>query len=464
MNTVTQINRLWSYRVRETKSNVDPYVKEIFESRLSADTLNSLYTYTRGMYSTDLHYESFMKYSRPLAEENHYGDFINSCPLIQEATRILVDQLQCVSGLKPIKQTNFDEIRYIKKSAAGYGYIGCKGDNYYRARARATYHLKTYAKDPKNYKFIPDKAFARTQLALISNPKIRHVWGRPFHSILIEGLFAQPLIDALTKVDTPIFIGKDIHKDMPIKVIEILAHGGNTYCFDFKGFDSRVNNAFKLIAFRIIKSLFAQLDEYDENVFAYIVDNFMTTPVMMPDGKLFVVTTGVPSGSYFTQLVDSIVNVLMIYAYQLHTYNRTFITYVLGDDSLFVVPDEAHSQDRTDIASFFTRYNAVLSVDKTIITSNYLDIIFLGHNFYGSRVTRDEFTALSLALHTEDEIPDPIISILRIASLIYDSGFNSHGLLNTYKVLLDKYNIDWSNTKLRPLTIRPPFSQLFVIS
>lgn len=43
--------------------------------------------------------------------------------------------------------------------------------------------------------------------------------------------------------------------------------------------------------------------------------------------------------------------------------------------------------------------------DKTIITQNFRDIIFLGHNFYGSKVTRDDFTYLSLSLHTEDEIP-----------------------------------------------------------
>ena len=63
--------------------------------------------------------------------------------------------------------------------------------------------------------------------------------------------------------------------------------------------------------------------------------------------------------------------------------------------------------------------------EKTIITEDIREIVFLGHNFYGSRVTRDDFTCSSLALFTEDPISDINLTILRLASLIYDCGYNS---------------------------------------
>lgn len=87
---------------------------------------------------------------------------------------------------------------------------------------------------------------------------------------------------------------------------------------------------------------------------------------------------------------------------------------VLGDDSLFVTPSPLC--EAADIPPFFTKMGLTIS-DKTVITTNFSDIVFLGHNFYGARVTRDEFTCLSLALHTEDQIHAPQESILRIASL-----------------------------------------------
>jgi CDP-diacylglycerol pyrophosphatase len=79
-----------------------------------------------------------------------------------------------------------------------------------------------------------------------------------------------------------------------------------------------------------------------------------------------------------------------------------------------------------------------------------LDHNFLGHNFYGSRVTQDDFTCLSLALFTEQPVTTAEESAIRLSSLIYDSGYNSFALLNIYKRLLNENNLNWSLAGQRP--------------
>ncbi|KAF6215866.1 hypothetical protein GE061_000201 [Apolygus lucorum] len=141
---------------------------------------------------------------------------------------------------------NLDAVSWIPSSAAGFGYIGKKADNYLLARKNATRVLTGYSKWKSSYRFSPDKSFARTQLAMRAHPKIRHVWGRAFHHIHIEGLIGQPLLLRLMEVDTPIYIGKDIHKDMPYCILEATADGGTCYCIDFSKFDASVSSGLVL--------------------------------------------------------------------------------------------------------------------------------------------------------------------------------------------------------------------------
>lgn len=200
----------------------------------------------------------------------------------------------------------------------------------------------------------------------------------------------------------------------------------------------------------------------DQLIFDFSRTLFTHTPVVMPDGRLFVVHSGVPSGSYWTQIIDSIVNLLLIYSFQLKYFGDIQPTYVLGDDSIFTsdskpVPIEV-------ITEYFAQFGLTLNSDKTVITKQISDVIFLGHNCYGSGVTRDEFMCAQLALYPSDTVLSPATSITRIASLLYDSGFNSTILHNIYRILLHLYELNWSQQPIRPLTITYPFSELFVIS
>ncbi|XP_014230682.1 uncharacterized protein LOC106655011 [Trichogramma pretiosum] len=396
----------------------------------------------------------------PIAEDRAYDEAVASDPSFPKALDRVRRDLACIRDTPLIPRDLIDTIVWNPASAAGLGYKGKKKDNYDLAKVNALRALKDFTLYRNNYQFVPDKAFSRTQLALRSNPKLRHVWGRAFHHILIEGMVAQPLISRLLAEDTPIYMGRDMHKQMPTDIHLLIQVGFTAFCLDFSKFDASVNSFLVETAWDIIRELISFKDLSDHDVFDFCRTLFCKTPIVMPDGRLYYVTSGIPSGSYFTQMIDSIVNMLLIYMLLDH-YNHldTTTIKVLGDDSIFALSSMLFGFD--DAKDYFASFGMKLS-DKTLTSNDFRSITFLGHNFYGSRVTRDEFTCLSLALYSEHEMPTIMDTLIRIASLIYDCGFNDMSLHRIYRILLHEHKIDFVN--VRPVTIQPPFYTLYCIS
>jgi len=94
----------------------------------------------------------------------------------------------------------------------------------------------------------------------------------------------------------------------------------------------------------------------------------------MPDGRMWLKRVGVPSGSYFTQLVDLVVNHIIISYAQLKIYNRVFQPYVLGDDSLFGIPIELGYSDLDAFATHLSTLGFTLSTQKCIIATRPDDV------------------------------------------------------------------------------------------
>lgn len=459
--TVEYVRRLRPYCILSGGHHEDPFVAAVLCANIEEETLTALKDYTRGLYSPELHYESFRFFEHSIEDDQRHGSRVVNHPAFRPAIEQTRSQLSVLRPVHIIRPDQFDKVSWIPSSSAGYGYVGKKRDNYPLARRNATRALYGFAKWRSRYRFVPDKAFARTQLSLRSHPKVRHVWGRAFHHILIEGLIGQPFIQNCMQYDTPIYIGKDIHKDMPYVILRAMQNGGTCYCIDFSKFDASVCSQLVKIAWSLLEELLVLDDFVDRLVFDFCYTLFTNTPLLMPDGRLYIVRSGVPSGSYFTQIIDSIVNLLVINMCMYDAWNMFYPVKVLGDDSLFVVPTESCTVE--ELTKFFDQFGLAVS-DKTVITRNHDKIVFLGHNFYGSRVTRDEFTCLSLALFTEEAISSPEESALRIGSLIYDCGYNSFSLFNLYKHLLHTYNFDWDQMPQRPADVYHPYFTLFILS
>lgn len=209
----------------------------------------------------------------------------------------------------------------------------------------------------------PCIAYKRTQ----KNNKTRLVWGYPLEMTLMEGRFARPLIDHFKRSENPMAFGLSKmtlgarisrwFEDVP----------GTTVCLDFSKFDSTISATMIRYAFRILSTWFTE-EQRHQFGWDTVVKYFIHTPIVMPDGHLYTGKNhGVPSGSYFTQIIDSIVNVAMMYALQ-YACGMSFrqeSLMVLGDDVIVQVRGQVDVNQYTE---YLSKVGLVLhGPEKTVI-------------------------------------------------------------------------------------------------
>jgi len=214
----------------------------------------------------------------------------------------------------------------------------------------------------------PCVAYKRTQ----ANNKTRLVWGYPLEMTIMEARFARPLITRfLAKRTTMSFglmkfeLGTYIEYDIKGK--------GYVYGLDYSKFDSSISSSMIKESFDILGTWFSKQDKLNWG-WDQMLTFFLNTPIVMPDGNLYTGKRhGVPSGSYFTQLVDSIVNTALIFAISRHFQCKLHwkSLLVLGDDSLFAMDRRIPLKF---IATKLLDYGIKMNVEKS--TNNELH--FLG--------------------------------------------------------------------------------------
>lgn len=213
----------------------------------------------------------------------------------------------------------------------------------------------------------PCIAFARTQF----NDKTRLVWGYPYSMTAVEGLFARPLIEKFKSGVTPMAFGMST-LTLGAKLRVASYHKRYAYSLDVKSFDSAASAPLIHEAFKILRTWF-DMEELEgtsgvplRTIWKAIRDYFIFTPIVMPDGNIYKgKRSGVPSGSYFTQIVDSIVNTIYVGAlshkFALYVDKTEF--FVLGDDVLFWSDRDIELSTLTEFGSRV--FNVTFNADKS---------------------------------------------------------------------------------------------------
>jgi len=218
----------------------------------------------------------------------------------------------------------------------------------------------------------PCVAFARTQ----RGGKTRLVWGYPLEMTMMEARFARPIIDQFLRVRTPMTIGTAKYK-VGAKISCTMRNRRHTYSLDYSKFDASISKEFILRAFSILETWFSPEDR-TAHCWERIVHYFIHTPIVMPDGRLYVgKDRGVPSGSFFTQVIDSVVNLILVYYYLYQRKIRLSIDrlMVLGDDSIFAINEVVELED---IATCLEEVGITLNVSKSKVDSYH----YLGAYWY----------------------------------------------------------------------------------
>lgn len=164
-------------------------------------------------------------------------------------------------------------------------------------------------------------AFVRPHLVQAGEKKCRCIWGYPATIGFQEACFAVPLIESYIKHDSQMAYGYETMLGGHLRILNRFGSTGNFLSSDFKSFDKYVPAWLMRIAFDI---LLRNIDfrKYREKgvpsaphlykAWKYIVDYFINTPIRLANGTRYRKRSGVASGSYFTQLIDSICNWIVL--------------------------------------------------------------------------------------------------------------------------------------------------------
>lgn len=413
----------------------DPHVEHAFSSVFSQGEWNDFKYWSKSHYTKEAHIASILKYAKPILSEPTDSAWLN---VKEDSTRVFSSFSKVLS--RSVSQ--IEQVSYHEGTSAGFGYTrnpepfpGRKGSrtdpNYLDALSRArkiAYECTRAHNENRLTEFLteaslqstPDIAFTRTQLAELPNTKVRNVFGEAFHYILLEGLSAEPLIQWFMNNNTFYYIGDDPLTGVP-QMLTGVGHSEETYLsIDWSAFDASVQPYEIEFAFTLIKSMIIFPDKESELVFEYCKQLFLQRKLLSPDGKVYMRYGGVPSGSYFTHIVDSIINWVRIQ----YLLKKNEVTYRLikthGDDAFVEVTSQIDCFHH--IVSCAAHLGWLLNPEKCTLTGDISQIEFLGRQTVHGSNQRNRLKCLRLCLYPEYPVTDPQISIARLKAIFIDAG------------------------------------------
>lgn len=400
--------------------------------------------WSRSYYTGEQHMKAILQYSLPNTpiQDIDVGCYQQAMTNVQER----LSSLPIVRAFDVL--TQLDQVSFESSSAAGYDYTGAKGPknegNHERAIRRAKAVLwSAIAQDGEGIEHVlrssvPDVGYTRTQLTDLSEKtKVRGVWGRAFHYILLEGTSADPLLQAFKEGGTFYHIGQDPTVSVPYILSDTAGKCAWLYALDWSSFDATVSRFEIHAAFDLLKQRIEFPNFETEQCYEICRQLFIHKKIAAPDGKVYWAHKGIPSGSYYTSIIGSIINRLRIeYIWiKLRGHGPT-ICYTQGDDSLCGDDERIEPERIADIAN---PIGWLINPAKTATTRYPEYITFLGRTCYGGLNHRDLIRCLRLLIYPEYPVPSGAISAYRANSIAEDCGGTSSILNDIARRLTRKY-------------------------
>lgn len=279
--------------------------------------------------------------------------------------------------------------------------------------------------------------FARAQITTRDKNKIRSTWGYPMDVYLEEGRFFYPLIAQVKTTELNIPIGYQVEMStggMAHIASMISKNKGATFKIcDWSKFDKHVPPWLIRDVFSILREKFVMDKVKDaegkiwnvrpdrsERRWRKIVNYFINTPVRTCKGARFMKQGGIPSGSCFTNIIDSIVNqVMQRYIVYQTTGTMPLAEIYLGDDSVTAEIGAVNLDDQAKLAH--DKFGAELNVRKSYVTSNPRNVHFLGYyNYDGSPLKAQDFSIASF-IFPEHTVKEPVVTAARALGQLWCS-------------------------------------------
>jgi len=188
--------------------------------------------------------------------------------------------------------------------------------------------------------------------------------------------------------------GKDEHEISSIIMRWRVAYK-RFFSIDYSSFDSTISSWLIEDAFAIIKDCF-KLDDEQSALFDIMVHDFIHKTFVLTEGLLSC-HRGVPSGSMWTQIIDSIVNAIVIKTYFNAMHQRCNMI-IMGDDNCI-----------------FTNYDTTIDVLATYISKNFGLIVKVeDKSSFGSTKNKEGIKFLSRYWRFDGQYRHPNLLLSRI--------------------------------------------------
>lgn len=220
-----------------------------------------------------------------------------------------------------------------------------------------------------------------------------------FYQILTEVRFARPFQNVIQTRD--FYAGGKNGTQTSSIIAKYRSQYSEYVSLDYSKFDQSISDWLIYDAFDIIRSCFGVLSEYDQKLWDAIVHDFVHKTFISDKGQVYS-HKGVPSGSMFTQIIDSLVNRVMIETYLL-AMNIDGQMMVMGDDNLLYYNMGPGSHDiRDSVASYLSKnFGVECSAKKSDYGSRFKHPNFLSREWRFNGQWRHPSILISKLLFSE---------------------------------------------------------------
>jgi hypothetical protein len=341
---------------------------------------------------------------------------------------------------------DLDKVPFEPTSSAGVGFQGKKGDpgNHESAINRAYATIKRARREGITEVIensSPDMAFTRTQLTkLTERLKIRNVFGQSFPYIILEGLTAHPLMEMFSNNETFFFVGKDPRIWVPRLLEKMKQRNSKLMSIDWSYFDTTAEPWEISDAFDLLRSILEFPNEESEDAFEFSKVFFINRKIAAPNSTVYFKQCAVPSGSFFTMIIDSIVNWrrLLYLFMKVYGYIPRDL-FVQGDDGIVGCTDDVSPYALA--TAIPRRLSWVLNPEKCYEGYSASQTPYLQRTLKWGDQARDVSKVEKLAIYPEYEVDDPQISSYRARALWEDCNYESLILGFATLYLEEKYGV-----------------------
>nr|UYL95495.1 MAG: putative RNA-dependent RNA polymerase [Kashgar Parti tick virus 1] len=452
----------YPYNVEQTRMNTDPFVRKsmkLWDPEVYAEQYGQTKkaVLAEGLES----FSSFSRWQRNKPVDTEFREAYSSA--IKDAVRVFTPH-------EPLYRTSVPDVcdQMNVDTAAGFSFPSKRKSECIEEIFDTASYMAHFLAADKHIFIPPCKLALRGHLSSVEERKTRCVWVYPAEISVLEGKWALPYYKFLEEEVPTVHFGEGAMQKLAKMLVGGLATGDECteVTLDWSQFDANVPNWMIDDAFDIVFNSFDEtatmhqgdlvhggekMKNKNEAVKNFVRTYFKKTKIMLPDGSVYAKHHGIPSGSFFTQIIGSIVNYIAVRTMNYLNGWNARRTRVLGDDSSFLIPmgkGKVEAESVSEQAWYL--FGFVLKKKKLRIAEKQIDRKFLGYQISAYRYERPTSEWMSMVLYPERDVEFLEQSASRVFAFYLLGGCNDAYYTSFFHDYIRRYPIIFGRTL--PLT------------